>query len=80
MINQEKLAAAIAQQTTQESPEVVIERINAALEKAEPTAQYSAIKGIVGRKQVAVLKQALGLDGYVTEHQMRWHLINAYNA
>lgn len=64
------------------SPTVAVQRINDALDRAEPKAQYDAIKDIVDNRTTAVLKDHFGVnneDGYITAHAMRWMLINAYN-
>lgn len=86
MINKNSVALARTSSTAKVNGDELIERLNGALDQneersAEPKkTQYDAIKGIISsNREVAALKKELGLTEYMSTHQMRWLMINAYN-
>lgn len=81
MINQDsfKRAEASSKANKVVKPKKLLKLLNAALDEAEPKAQYDAIKGLVGNREVAVLKKHFELTEYISSHTMRWKLINAFN-
>lgn len=81
MINQDTFNRAKAAQTTAKAvkPKKLIKQLNAALAEAGPQEQYDAIKGLINTPQVVALKKHWGITDYVTAHNMRWNLINAFN-
>lgn len=81
MINMNSVKLARTQSTTKVSGEELIERLNGALEDSPEKGQYDAIKGIISsNREVAALKKVLGIEEYLSTHQARWLMINAYNA
>lgn len=61
--------------------EALAKEIWAALEEADQNAQYDAIKGLVAsNRDVAALKKFMEITDYMSTHQMRWALINMFNA
>ncbi len=82
MINQDSFNRAKAAQKNSKAvkPKKLIKKLNAILAEAGPKEQYDAIKGLINTPEVVALKKHLSIDEYVSAHNMRWDLINAFNA
>lgn len=79
-INIHSVKLARTKSTIKVNGEELIERLNAALEDAPIKEQYDAIKGIIAsNREVAALKKTLGITEYLSTHQARWLMINAFN-
>lgn len=61
------------------SAETLVKRLNAILTDAPAKGQYTAIKEMVSNREVAALKQYFEIEEYISAHEMRWVMINAYN-